>query len=245
MLLLLIVFVLSGFFAIGKSNNWWRRFDTTNSIDATEEFRKLYMRFSSPIHISGTIHVFDREENDKLVEETSFEYVADRSASYTRLDCLQTLFDGNLVVQIDTLNRVLSVSEADTDALPVNETAFPFERYINDTSTFRVQLTAGEEKGLRWLRIKSDLSPEIKSCVIRYDPVSGNIRETEIEWWKEFVAVENMTENKCWVTKISYLYHPVPDVAKEVKQKTDRIIRIKKKNIEPQQAYKEYTFYGL
>lgn len=228
--------------AIGK----WKAGEKA-SPDPKEEFRQLFSKFNSgklSLHLTGTIRLFDKEQSNRMVEETSFEYIISGSGYYSRLHYLETFFDGRLVLQLDTLNQNLRVTEVGREKQKELEGAvFPFEQFIQDTSQFRIHLEAGEKKESRWLKLVSELHPEIKSCQIFYDPVNYEVKEVEVEWWKEPQLSEAVDENKCWVARINYRYHPPADL--NVKEKMDRIIRVSKRGIEPREKYKQYNFYGL
>jgi hypothetical protein len=241
-LLLLTLLVLAGFIAVG---NWYERIN--ESIDSKEEFRKLYQGFNTggnQLHITGTIRLLDKEQNDKLTEETSFEYVSSSLAYYSRLDYVQTFSDGQLAVQLDTVNKYVMVSPVEAQQMQAAGNAmFPFEQFLSDTSQFKVHLTAGEREGWRWLRINSELNPEIKTCMIIYDPLSYEVKEVEVEWWKEPVLEEEIDEKKCWLSKIEYRYHATSSL--NIRERIGRILKVNKDKIELTERYKEYNYYGL
>ena len=67
------------------------------------------------------------------------------------------------------------------------QSGLPFERFMHDTSGFKINASISEKNQERVLTIVSELNPEIKSSMIYYDPVTYRIKKAEIEWWKDAV----------------------------------------------------------
>jgi len=209
---------------------------------AAGEYRRIMERFSgadSNIDLSGTIRIYDSENKYALKEQRGFRYTRYGSQFYTRLSCLQTFCDGSLMLQLDTLNRTITVSKATVgqkgSANPVIQS---FDRLFSDTATFRISGKVSELASERILKMQSDFNPEIRSCSLIYDTLSYRLHRAEVEWWKQIPTGDKNSTGKIWLAKLDYHYQsPVPfDMHKRI----DSIILIKDGHVYNRPAYKDY-----
>ena len=112
---------------------------------------------------------------------------------------------------------------------------------MQDTSTFKIDATITEKNKERVMTIKSDLSPEIRSSAIYYDPLTYKIMKIEMEWWKEAMVYGSKDmDKKTWLTVMEYKYPPSPGIF--VTEEIKKIVTIKDGKAEPTPAYKDYQF---
>lgn len=243
-----IVLVLSGFFAVANNYHWfgWHT-DTGKSIlpDAKDEMRKLYSLYNkqdSSFNIKGIIRLFDRENKNVLKEETPFLYSKQGRQFSSQLGYLQTFLIDSLLIQLDTLNKYIIVSKADDqlgNAPAVAETGLPFEKFMQDTSLFKIEAIVSDSDKQRMLKIKSDLNPEIKALSIFYDPLTYTIKRVETEWWKDGGMYDSKNDgDKTWLTIIDYAYPARVDLS--ATEKVNKIIVRNDERISPAPAYKDY-----
>ena len=245
----LLLFVVSGLFAIAKNYHWFGLDISKNKTDlpdAKEELRKIYGLYSKPdtsLSIKGIIRLYDRENKDALKEQTPFSYSKKGMQVYSQLGYMETFVDDSIVVQLDTVNKYIIVSKTDMSQVQASsQPGLPFEKFMQDTSAFKVEVTVAEKNKQRTLTIKSELNPEIKSSIIYYDPVSYKILKAEIEWWKEAIVYENEdTDKKTWLTIMDYTYPLAPGLT--VQEKIKKIIVWKDGKAEPAPAYKDYQVH--
>jgi hypothetical protein len=243
-----VLLLVTGLLAIANNFHWLGLNSSDNKTelpDAKEELRKLYAVYNRPdtsLNIKGVIKLYDRENKDALKEKTPFSYSKKGIQQYSQLGYVQTFINDSLLVQLDTLNKYIIVSKTGAGSIPQSgQTILPFEKFVQDTSTFKIELTVTEKNKERVLTIKSDLNPGIRSSAIYYDPATYKISKAEIEWWKEAMVYENEdTDKKTWLTVMEYSYPVLSEIP--VVEKIKKIIIIKDGKVEPAPAYKEYQF---
>jgi hypothetical protein len=206
-LIVIVLLGLTGFYAIARSNDWFGG-SGGPAIDAKEELRKLYALYSrqdTQLHIDGVIRLYDKEEKDALKETTPFSYHRSGRQSYSHLGYLFYFMDDSLMVQLDTMSRVITVSKISQQEQPTMQTGLPFERFMHDSSTFRITATVEEEGALRKMTLTNDLDPNVKSSVIYYDPSTYVVKKAEIAWWKQaMVYSKEDAEKKIWLAVMEY-----------------------------------------
>jgi hypothetical protein len=243
-----VLLLVTGLLAIANNFHWLglnRNGNNTELPDAKEELRKLYAVYSNPdtsLNVKGIIKLYDRENKDVLKEKTPFSYSKKGTQLYSQLGYMQSFISDSLVVQLDTMNKYIVVSKTGIGSASQSvQTGLPFEKFMQDTSTFKIDVTITEKNKERVLIIKSDLNPEIRSSAIYYDPVTYKIRKAEIEWWKEAMVYENEdTDKKTWLTVMEYSYPVLSGTA--IAEKIKKIIVMKDGKAEPTPAYKDYQF---
>jgi hypothetical protein len=242
----IVVLVLSGLFAVAGNYHWFggiKNSSPTNLPDAKEELKKLYLLYNRPdssFNMEGTIRLFDRENKDAFKEETRFACYKQGKQYYSQLGYLQTFLSDTLVVQLDTVSKYITVSKISSSIRPeAMQTVLPFEKYMEDTSTFKIEATVSEKDNERSLLIKSDLTPGIKSYTVFYDPKTYRVKRIETEWWKQTATNDKEDDkNKSWLTVMEYNY-PITS-GLPVGERIKKIIVKDHDKIVPGQDYKEY-----
>ena len=242
----ILLLVLTGFFAIANDQHWfgWNNNTPGKARDGKEELRKLYSRYNqadSSWHINGTIRLYDGEKNNGAQqEETSFNYIKKGLEFYSSFGYTRMISGKDLVIQIDTLNKYIVISKpvAMEDGA-VKQTAFPFEKFMNEKSDFKIEASVSEHNDERTLVLNNELTPEIKYCSIVYDTANYQIRRCEIAWWKDALpGTDAEAAKKVWLTRIEYHYLPPVDLS--TKDKIDEVITVKNNQIIPVGIYKDY-----
>jgi hypothetical protein len=246
---LAVLLILSGLVAIAGNYHWFGlnivNKTTADLPDAKEELKKLYTVYSNPdsaMHIEGTIRLFDRENEDAFKEEAKFSYSRKGKQLFSELGPIQSVMADSIIVQLDTANKYILVSKIDGAAeLPAQAAGLPFEKFMQDTSAFKIEAAVSEKGKERALTIKSELNPEIKSSTLYYDPATYRISHAEIEWWKEAIVYKDEdSQKKTWLSVIRYTY-PLSS-GKSAAEEIKKIIVINKEGkAEPAKAYNDYS----
>jgi len=240
----IVLLVAISFLGIAQSRGWinWldKKMDTAQ--DGREELKKLYGHYmgeKANFDISGTIFLYDMEHNNALKEQAAYRNIKSGNNLFTQMAWQKTYVLDSLVVQLDTVNKIIIVSTINADFLPANnESPFPFEKFLADTSDFKITATVTDKGAERILKLRNELMPEIKTVFIYYNPVDYTISKTEIEWWKEQGVTEKADEKKCWLSRINYIHSPASsfNIANEIA----KIITVKGQIAEPTEKYKDY-----
>lgn len=229
----------------GKYKSWFISPDAgIEQPEAGAEFRKIGQRFlqDSVLSMAGAIMLFDGEKPGQLKEQSSFQLVRESGDMYNRLGYIQTFSSEDLIVQLDTMNQILVVTDA-----PVQEqgTAGSFQQstglLFNDTTAF---ITTGSVTGdhtERTLSLRSDLHPGIRLYRLTYDPATYRMKRAVIEWWKDAVVLDTTKASRVWITKIDYQYQPAP--ALKVGELIDQVITRGPDGIHPKERYKDYQLH--
>lgn len=244
-----VLLLVTGLLAIANNNHWFglnSGDDKTKLPDAKEELRKIYTLYSKPdtsFYMKGVIKLYDHENKDALKEQTPFSYLKKGMQLYSQLGYLQTFISDSLVLQFDTVNKYITVSKVDLRSVqPAGQTGLPFEKFMQDSSSFEIEATVMEKNKERALTIKSDLNTDIKSSVIYYDPLTYKIRKAEIEWWKEaMVYGTEDRDKKTWLTVMEYNFPALPGIS--VTEKIKKIIVLKNGTAEATTTYKDYKVH--
>jgi uncharacterized protein YneF (UPF0154 family) len=214
-------------------------------INGKEELKNIYrqyMNMDSGLQVSGTIQLYDEEKKNLLVETTTFETSRMGRNSYNRLSYQQTFMNDSLMVQLDSVNKSIVVSRVNNEAIvPVNQSTFPFEQFMSDTASFQISVSVLKDGNDRILTLVNDLTPEIKSTRIYYDPATYSIKHVEMELWKNAIR-EKGEENKCWLSKINYDHTSIGAI--NGKESIERIIKMNGAKIELTEAYKDYELHA-
>jgi hypothetical protein len=173
LLLTLLFSATVALIATAAGRHWWKTQKTTGPTVSGQpsiaaEYGKLmsrYREFDSVADLSGTIRIYDGEKNNHLKETRTFRYYRFRNEFYWQLSYLKTFCDGRLVVQLDTMDRVITVSMAAVPGRP-GQTAgnMPPALPFNDTTAFGLSGSVAQEGGNRVLSLHSDRYPGIKEC---------------------------------------------------------------------------------
>lgn len=240
-----IVLLMSGLFAVARNYHWFgiNERGIADLPGAKDELRKLYSRYGNPaatFTIAGTMRLFDKEDDNKLKEQMSFGYSKQGLQCYMWMGSQQTYMTDKLVLQLDTVHKYIVISPISTDATPLSASGvLPFEKYMEDTSAFKIKAVVSEKNKERSIEIISELDPEVKLSTIYYDPGTYAIRRAEIEWWKE-PMIEDSKEGrkKVWLTTIEYNYPASAQVP--VAERVKNIVVEKNGKYEPVPRFSDY-----
>ncbi len=189
-------------------------------LEPQSEYKKIIEAFknSSHLNVSGTIRIYDKENNNALKEENGFYYERDGNAYYSQISYLRTFCDGNIVMQLDTVNRYIIISKLnDKKNQPAAQQSI--DVFFNDTSTFKITGTVSLSGKNRTLTIQNDLNPKVKMMRVTYDGSSYKVLASEIEFWKSTSVEELSNPDKIWLAKVSYSYSAKPSQIKEMMRK--------------------------
>jgi hypothetical protein len=244
----LVGLLIIGSLAIaGNYSGWFNGSDNDNNQpDAKEEYRRLYERYTrtdSIMNLRGVITLYDGENPTTVKEQSNFEYAKQGKQFYSQLSSLQTFCDGKLVLQLDTVNKIIALSPMNSEDIPADQSQSSLNMFFSDTAAFRFSGGVSGNNQERTLTCRHELIPDIRLFRLIYDPVSYQLRKAEIEWWKNPLITDTTRKDEVWITKISYQNAtPAPWKADELMNK---IIRVTEKGIEPMTRYKDYTIYDL
>lgn len=203
---LILVFALLTVAIIAAAGIQLFHADQEETLDAASEFRRLYSKYrfkDTAVSMTGTIAAFDMESDGKKVEEVSFEYLQNGKEFYSRLHYTQSFFLDSNFIEVDTVNEIISVNKIENQ-----DNIIPgpnlFESMLADTTGHGLIIDVLEENGRRVLKIRNELTPEIRECRLYYDPKTYVISMSEIEWWKNPGMIEESDKNRYWLSKIAY-----------------------------------------
>ncbi|MBN8861445.1 MAG: hypothetical protein J0H29_23875 [Sphingobacteriales bacterium] len=231
LVVLLVVISLVTTAGIGK---WLHRSEPEIPAEnGTIVFKKLYAKladFNEDLNISGIITLYDGEE---VKEKTSFELLRQKYRVYHRIDYIKQIGNENISVQLDTVNKYLWVGKPDKEMLRMQRKGMiPFGDLMADTSFFKIVSIPGERPAIE---IFNDYQPEIKSCVLMYDPQNYIIRQAVIQWWKHPGSIEN---REYYRTVTDYQYNAA--AAMNIDELLKSIVTVNRKKVEVNSAYAEY-----
>lgn len=245
--IILSILLLSMLTAATAGYRWWKERAVApipaSMPPAVSELKRLMHEYrrqaDSLASVSATIRIYDREKKDSLKESNTFRYIRSGEGYYMQLSYLQTWCDGRWMVQLDTVNRHITVLKAPgtiPDAMP--SLSGPLEVLFSDTARFH---TGGEviaEGSRRSLRLESELNPSIKSSTLHYDTLHYRLESADIEWWKPGTPAD-ANNNKIWLVKIAYQYPPAAKM--DIQKKIRSIVAIGGTQVTPAAAYHDYT----
>lgn len=201
--------------------------------DATVVFKKLYAKladFDANLNISGIITLYDGEE---VKEKTSFELLRQKYRVYHRFDYIKQVGNENISVQLDTVNKYLWIGKPDKEMLRKQRKGIlPFRDLMADTSFFKITPHPGPRPAIE---IFDDYQPEIKSCVLVYDPRNYIIQQAIIQWWKQPGSPESREYFK---TVTDYQYNTATAV--NIDELLETIVTVSRKKVEINPAYAAY-----
>ena len=201
--------------------------------DGKVVFRKLYAKladFNADLNISGSITLYDGEA---IKEKTSFEVLKQKYRVYHRFDHIKQIGNENISVQLDTVNKYLWISKPDKEMLRKQRKGMlPFSDLMADSSFFKITSLPGDRPAIE---IFNDYQPEIKSCVLIYDPQGYTIQQAIIQWWKQPGSAENREYFK---TETDYQYNTAASV--NIDELLESIVTVSRKKVEVNPAYAAY-----
>ena len=247
---IVIVLVLVGFLTATAGRHWWKSQAQAPAPapeaalpGAATEYGKIMERYhgkDSSMRLSGTIRIYDEENDNALKETKTFRYIRSATQYYMQLSYLQTFSNGTIQLQLDTVHkRILVTKAADAGTSGDNAGKTPIDILFSDTSRFKLSGTVSSGQGTeRALHLQSDFSPQIRACHLFYDTVTYTLHRAEIEWWKNGPDPDGFSSNKIWLVKMEYQYHPAQPWNAD--DKIRQIISIVNGQIRPTDAYREY-----
>ena len=201
--------------------------------DGNIVFKKLYAKladFNADLNISGTITLY---EGEKVSEKASFELLRQKYRVYHRFDYIKQIGNDKISVQLDTVNRYLWIGKPDKEMLKQQKKGIlPFGDLISDTAFFSVTGIRGDKPAIE---IINNYQPEIKSCVLIYDPQHYTSQQAIIEWWKQPGSPDNREYFK---TVTDYQYNAATAI--NIDEMLESIVKPGRKNVEVDPAYAAY-----
>lgn len=232
--ILVVLLVAVSLFTTAGIGKWlWNSGPEIPVEDGKVVFKKLYAKladFNADVNMSGTITLYDGEA---IKEKTSFELVRRKHRVYHRFDCIQQAGNENISVQLDTVNKYLWIGKPDKEALKKQRKGIlPFSDVMADTSFFKITNLPGAGHAIE---IINDYQPEIKSCVLVYDPQAYTVQQAIVQWWKQPGSTENREYYK---TVTDYQYNAATAI--DIDEMLNTIITVNRKNVEVNPAYAGY-----
>lgn len=203
-LLLLFSVVL---LATGRKNKWFGKLPQQAQYDAREELRHLYNHYmpaTTDFDIGGKITLYDMEQKNAVKEWSMFRNVKQGGNYYSSMAGQQTFLWNGVWMQVDSAQHSVVVAAVNSavEAVPAGNNGFPFDRYLGDTAMLRIQVTVTGDDKERVLHLRNELTPEIKSVAVYYNPAGYIIHRMEVQWWKAPPSLQAQKENACWLSVI-------------------------------------------
>lgn len=187
---------LGAFYLAGNNDKEQKKPEVTSELQQLIEHNGL---LDSAFSISGDIRIMDSEDNNRVKEHSNFWFVKNGMQYYSQLSSQETISDGVLAIQIDSVSKYMAISRADTGVAESMKHVLPISKQIIDTANIKANVVV---KGAnREIVYTSVLTPEIKSARVVYDPATYKLLSAEIEWWKH---PEMSGATGLWVAHISY-----------------------------------------
>lgn len=214
---------------------------------ARDEYNKLSAAFAtmdSSLHLEGVIELYDTQNPGEIRETLPFSYLKNGNALMAMLGGIQTISNGNLVLQLDTINKYIALGQlTDSTQHALQASLLPFDQLFGDTSVFKVRATVANAGQQRILSIQNERIPEIKEFRVIYDTTTYQVQSCEIEWWKKNAVQAGEKEmQKTWVTKTHYRYLAATVFQPEEEMK--KVIMLKENVLQPTEAYKNYEIHA-
>lgn len=211
---------------------------------AAEEYAKLtntYRNQSAAVNMEGEINLYEGSKPEVVKERMPFIYRKNGESFLSSIGGMMVVSDGTLLVQLDTVNSVISVARI-TDSLQnlLSGSIVPFEKLMEDSAAFKTVVEVQKNGELRQLVIKSESIPEIEECRVTYHPNNYLISACDITWrkWTGTGAGDNAFR---WITHTSYRYPaPEPWNASAV---VSGIVQLSGDTLYPAAAYRNYRVH--
>ena len=223
--------------------NKGHRIAGTELPSAKEEYARLIRKFISPdstVQMTGNVTVLDGAQPNVEKERSSFQYVRKGRNFYSSLSFMQTFFNGKFMVQLDSLHKVIFISQVNdsTQTQPGLDPVLLSNKLFSDTASFKVSGTVSGDDKLRILTIANDFNPEIQNFTVDYSPSDYSMKSAEIRFYKTGRREADQDSANVWVSKIDYRESRMkyPDVNKMI----SRIFTVDGDQIFPAVAYRDY-----
>jgi hypothetical protein len=94
----------------------------------------------------------------------------------------------------------------------------------------------------RTISFQDDFRPEIRSYELTYDPATYRVKGAKIEWWKDGGAIRvTVDTSRVWISHIDYRLLPPADI--NINEEINKIIIIKKDQIQPALQFQDYQLH--
>lgn len=207
------------------------------------EFRKILQRLNGPdsaVEVYGSIRIYDGEDSSRLKETSTFCMLRSGRKYYYQLSCLQTICNGSILLQIDTMNKTLAVKRV-TDTIEKMR-GLMSNMLPGDTLAAGISAVVSREHGQRVLRLRNEMQPEVRTFSLVYDTVDYRMRRAEVEWWKPGTGMPDSLSQRVWITKIDYHYRQSrPEV---IDDKLRKVVAVKDNKIKLMPLYEGYRLSG-
>ena len=246
-LIIIGLVTLSGAAVAGSWAGWFSTSVVKNELpDAKEEFKRICdrMKGDTNVNIGGAITLYDGEKPTEIKEKTSYRYLRKQEQFFSQLSFLQTYCNGNLAIQLDTVNQVIVVSNVSSGKRKGKGVMQPsMDMLFDEKADFKITgKVTQNENNERTISFQSDFNPEVKSYALTYDPVTYRVSRAVVQWWKDGGAIkETVTPNQVWISHIDYQQLPAADM--NINEEINKIITIKKDQIEPALKYQDYQLH--
>lgn len=240
--------MITGLAIAGSWSGWFVRATEERSDlpDPKEEFSRLYQRYTKDtvMALGGTITLYDGENKGTVKEKTTFRFVKQHDQFYSQFSYLESVCNGTMLVQLDTVNQVIMVSDNLAEMTGNGGPAQPsFDALFSEKADFKItgKVTQDKTSNDRTMSFKSDFNPEIKSYSVTYDPATYRIKHAVIQWWKDAMVTDTTAGNRVWISHIDYQPLPVNDF--NANELINKIITIKNDQVEPALKYQGYQVH--
>ncbi|OQP63236.1 hypothetical protein A3860_25440 [Niastella vici] len=243
---IILAVAVSGLSVAGSLTGWFNKAEVVNELPgAKEEYQRIYDRIKNDtsLNLEAAINLYDGEAPSAIMETTTCRYIKRQNKYYSQFSYLQTFCNGNLMVQLDTVNKVVVVSPVKGEKKRNKRFMEPtIDMLFNEQADFRITGKVTQKNdNEREISCQSDFNPEIRSFDITYDPVTYQVKRATIQWWKEGSMTEQPAANKVWISHIDY--RQMPPATINIDEEISKIITIKKDQIEPAVGYQDYQLH--
>jgi hypothetical protein len=139
-----LLLALAGFIGAAGNYHWWTKASALSARKLPspgDEYRKIMEQFNghdSAIDLSGTIKIYDKEDQEALKETSTFRFIRSGRQYFMQLSYLQTFCNGSVILQLDTVNKLIVLAKAgDADSPMVFQKGGNPGLLFNDTAQFR------------------------------------------------------------------------------------------------------------
>lgn len=233
--------------SIAFAKEWFRPAkETEKELPAPDsEWEKLIAKFQelqkgNGLNLEGQIQLFDSEKPDVIKEQNTTVMQQKGNQFYYAVAGVRYYCDGNMMVQVDPVNRMVLVSKATQSSNPASQMIPQLNNAIDSTEQgFRITGTVEGDQTERRLIIQNEQTPEIKNYTIIYNPNTYQINGLNIEWRKENYLLDQSKTASSWQTRIRYTYHPSKDL--NIDAEIRKIISVEKGKISLIGQEKDYA----
>lgn len=215
-----------------------------------EEYSRLMKKYASvdsSICIGGEVVLYDGSEPGVEKERSPFTYMRSGEQFYSSLSFQKTYFNGKMLVQVDSLHKIVFIAEVTDSARKVQakrmgSSGLPglSNKLFADTAAFRLRGTVTGNDKLRSIVLSSDYNPEIARCELDYSPVDYSVKSAEIRFFKSGKKKEDgsVDDADLWISRIGY--REVTKQPLDVDALLRKIFVVKNRTLFPTAEYVSY-----